>query len=372
VQVPFLDLRGAIAESRAGLQAAFERVLDRGLLILGPELDAFESELATYWGVARAVGVGNGLDALSLMLKGLGIGPGDEVILPAHTCVATWLAVSAVGATIAPVEVDLASHTIDPSAVEAAITPRSAAILAVHLYGLCADMPRLQAIAERHGLALIADAAQAAGASIGGRRSALVGQAAGLSFYPTKNLGALGDGGAVLTDDSALADRVLRLRNYGGNRKNEHEIKGTNSRLDEIQAAFLRSRLGLLEAWNTRRRDLAQRYHDRLADQPGLALPRVMAGSQPAWHLFTIRVLNGAREDLRNALQDAGIGTGIYYPTPPHRLPAYAAERVGMPPLPICERLADEVLCLPLHPHLGLHEADYVAKHVVQWVRARC
>jgi dTDP-3-amino-3,4,6-trideoxy-alpha-D-glucose transaminase len=256
---------------------------------------------------------------------------------------------------------------MDPSAVEAAVTPRSAAILPVHLYGLCADMPRLAAIARRHGLALVADAAQAMGASLGGQRSPLVGHAAALSFYPTKNLGALGDGGAVLTDDAALADKVARLRNYGGRKKNEHSIKGGNSRLDELQAAFLHGRLRRLDDWNTRRRSLAARYLDRLAGQSALALPKVIAGCEPAWHLFTLRVLNGRREALRRRLENAGIGTGIYYPTPPHLLPAFATERHRFPPLPICERLADEVLSLPLHPQLTTREVDHVADGAVQW-----
>jgi dTDP-3-amino-3,4,6-trideoxy-alpha-D-glucose transaminase len=368
MQIPFLDLRAALDESRAGLRAAFERVLARGTLILGPELAAFEADLAAYWGVDHAIGMGNGFDALRLMLQALEIGPGDEVIVPAHTCVATWLAVSATGADIAPVEVDPATFTIDPSSVEAAITPRSVAILAVHLYGLPADMRRLMEVAARHGLNLLADAAQAAGASLDGERRRLIGHAAALSFYPTKNLGALGDGGAVLTDDPDLAEKVARLRNYGGLKKNEHSMKGANSRLDELQAAFLRTRLTLLDAWNERRRLLAERYVERLAGRRGIALPKPSEGAESAWHLFTVRVLDGRRDALQRALLNAGIGTGIYYPKPPHLLPAYAAERHRFPPLAISEGLADEVLSLPLHPHLALSEVDFIAERIVEFL----
>jgi dTDP-3-amino-3,4,6-trideoxy-alpha-D-glucose transaminase len=368
--IPFLDLRAAIAETRPALSAAFERVLSRGSLILGPEVAEFETALAVYWGVKHAVGVGNGLDALRLMLEGLGVDPGDEVILPAHTAVATWLAVSACGARPVPVEVDPETHTVDPAAVEAAVTPRSAAILAVHLYGLPADMPALGAIAARHGLLLVADAAQAAGASLHGRKDLLIGHAAGLSFYPTKNLGALGDGGAMLTNDAVLADKVARLRNYGGLVRNEHASKGSNSRLDELQAAFLHARLAVLDEWNARRAILAARYLERLAGQPGIGLPRPIEGAQPAWHLFTLRILDGKRDAIQKALNQDGIGTGIYYPVPPHRLPAYAAELPGFAPLPICERLAGEVLSLPLHPHLTLAEADIVADRLTEHLAA--
>ncbi len=366
MQIPFLDLGGALAESRAPLRAAFERVMARGSLILGPELAAFESAFAAYWQVGHAVGVGNGFDALRLMLEGLGIGPGDEVIVPGNTIVATWLSVSAAGARPVPVEPDPATHTIDPAAVAAAITPRTAAIMAVHLYGLPADMEALSAIAARHGLLLLADAAQAAGACLHGRRSALVGHAAGTSFYPTKNLGCLGDGGAILTDDAGLAEKARRLRNYGGLARNDHEIKGSNSRLDELQAAFLLARLDMLDAWNRRRAALAGRYAERLGRQHGIALPRAIPGAEPSWHLFTIRVLEGRRSRLQKLLQAAGIGTGIYYPVPPHLLPAYAKEAPSFAPLPICESLAKEVLSLPLHPHLSPGEADIVADRLAE------
>ena len=366
MQIPFLDLRAALAESQAPLRAAFDRVMARGSLILGPELAAFEAALASYWQVGHAIGVGNGFDALRLMMQGLGIGPGDEVIVPGNTIAATWLAVSAAGAQPVPIEAEPATHTIDPAAVEAAITPRTAAIMAVHLYGLPADMDRLSAIAARHGLLLLADAAQAAGASLGGRRSTLVGHGAGTSFYPTKNLGGLGDGGAILTDDAALAVKVRRLRNYGGLAKDDHEIKGSNSRLDELQAAFLLARLDLLDEWNRRRTALASRYHERLCHLQGIVLPRTIPGAEPSWHLFTLRVLEGKRDRLQKLLRAAGVGTGIYYPVPPHRLPAYAREAASFAPLPICDRLAKEVLSLPLHPHLSPAEADIVADRLAE------
>jgi dTDP-3-amino-3,4,6-trideoxy-alpha-D-glucose transaminase len=366
--IPFLDLHAGLAETQAELQAAFARVLASGTLILGPETEAFEGEFAALNGTSHAVAVGNGVDALTLILMGLGLGPGDEVIVPANTYIATWLAVSAVGAQVVPVEPDPGSFNIDPAAVEAAVTPRSAAILAVHLYGQSADMAALRRTATKHGLALLVDAAQAHGARFLGAARNIVGDAAGFSFYPTKNLGALGDGGAVATDDAALADKVRMLRNYGSAAKDQFELKGVNSRLGELQAAFLRSRIARLDDWNRRRRALAERYLARLAGGELLRLPQVIAGAEPAWHLFTVRVGRGRRDELRRALAAAGIGTGIYYPVPPHLSPAYAAERRSFAPLPLTEALAREVLSLPLHPHLAMAEADRVCEAVLDWL----
>jgi len=295
------------------------------------------------------------------------VGPGDEVIVPGNTYIATWLAVSAVGAAIVPVDPDPCSYNIDPARVEAAVTPRSAAILAVHLYGQSADMTALSRIATRHGLALLADAAQAAGARLQGEARNLVGDAAGFSFYPTKNLGALGDGGAIATDDAALAEKLRRLRNYGSPAKDRFEMKGVNSRLGELQAAFLRSRIGRLADWNRRRRALAERYLARLPASERLRLPQIIPGAEPAWHLFTLAVGQGRRDELRRFLAAAGIGTGIYYPLPPHRQPAYAAEASRLPPLPVSEALAQEVLNLPLHPHLTMAEADRICDAVLAW-----
>jgi dTDP-4-amino-4,6-dideoxygalactose transaminase len=365
--IPFLDLRASLAETEAELTAAFARVLASGNLILGPETEGFEQEFAALCGTAYAVALGSGLDALTLILTGLGVGPGDEVIVPGNTYIATWLAVSAAGAQLVPVDPDPGSFNIDPARVEAAVTPRSAAILAVHLYGQSADMAALRRIAARHGLALLADAAQAAGARLCGAARNIVGDAAGFSFYPTKNLGALGDGGAVATDDGALADKLRKLRNYGSPAKDQFELKGINSRLGELQAAFLRSRIARLDAWNRRRRALAEYYLARLAGSALLRLPCVIPGAEPAWHLFTLRVGEGRRDALRRFLAAAGIGTGVYYPAPPHLSAAYAGEPCGFPPLPISEALAQEVLSLPLHPHLAMAEADRVCDAVLEW-----
>ncbi len=322
--IPFLQLTNSIAEMRGELDAAYARVMTRGQFILGEETAAFECEFAAYCGTVHAIGVGNGLDALTLILRGLGIGPGDEVIVPAHTFIATWLAVTATGATPVPVEPDPSTFNIDPDRVEAAITERTAAIVPVHLYGQCADMTHLTRIADTAGLPLVADAAQAAGATFADRPAGALGRAAAFSFYPTKNLGALGDGGAVVTSDGALADAVRRLRNYGSTEKGRHEIHGYNSRLDELQAAFLRCRLAQLPQSNARRRTLAARYIERLATNPRVILPQVVPDALAVWHLFTIRVPEG-RDSLQRYLASEGVETRIYYPAPPHLTPAYAS-----------------------------------------------
>ena len=358
--IPFLDLRPSVAEMRAELDAAYARVMDSGSFILGAELAAFEDDFATACEARYAVGVGNGLDALTLILLALGVGAGDEVIVPSNTFIATWLSVDAAGARVVPVEPDAATYNLDPARVEAAISPRTRAIVPVHLYGQSADMTALSAIAERHGLALLADAAQAAGARWGGRNVGSLGTAAAFSFYPTKNLGALADGGGIVTNDETLAAKVRKLRNYGGVAKNQHELKGTNSRLGELQAAFLRCRLVKLEEWNTRRQALAARYLDRLKGHPMIGLPAVPAQADPVWHLFTIRIGGGRRDALRASLDAQGIGTGIYYPVPPHRTPAFSAHRAECADLPIADQLAATVLSLPLHPHLPPSEVDRV------------
>lgn len=366
--IPFLDLRQSIEDTRTELDAAFARVLTSGSLIFGPELEAFEREFAAFCEVDHAIGVGNGLDAMTLILMALGLGTGDEVIVPGNTHIATWLAVSAVGARPVPVEPCVQTHNIDTGCVENAITSRTAAILPVHLYGQSADMTELRRIAERHGLALVVDAAQAAGAKFLGRTGNTIGDAAAFSFYPTKNMGALGDGGAIVTPDASLAEKIRKLRNYGGIAKNYHELKGINSRLGEIQAGILRSRLQRLENWNRRRSTLAHRYLARLSGQALLAMPQVIPPAQPVWHLFTIRVLQGNRERLRRFLEAAGIGSGIYYPVPPHLSPAYESERPGFAPLPLTEALAGSVLSLPLHPHLTESDVDRVSDSILEWL----
>ncbi len=357
--VPFLDLKAPYLELRAEMDDAYRRVMTSGWYLLGAELEAFEAEFAAYCGASHCVGVGNGLEALALILRGLAIGPGDEVIVPGNTYIASWLAVSAAGARPVPVEPDARTFNLDPAQVEAAITPRTRAIMAVHLYGQPADMNPIIAVARRKGLRVIEDAAQAHGAEYRGRRTGALADAAGFSFYPGKNLGALGDGGAVVTNDIGLADRVRLLRNYGSRKKYEHEVAGVNSRLDELQAAFLRVKLRYLDAWNARRRTVAAAYAQALRDLPGVLLPLAPEWAEPAWHLFVVRCRQ--RDRLQAALTAEGIGTLIHYPVPPHRGPVYAALGAR---LPITERLAAEVLSLPIGPHLMGEQVERVAVEI--------
>jgi len=351
-EVPFLDLRDVHARYADELKAAAARVIDSGHYVLGEELAAFEREFAAWCGVRHALGVGNGLDALALILRGyLGLGAlaeGDEVIVPGNTFIASFLAVSANRLVPVPVEPDPVSFNLDPACVAAAIGPRTRAIMAVHLYGQLADMPALVALARRHGLLLIEDAAQAHGATRDGRKAGAFGDAAAFSFYPAKNLGALGDGGAVVTGDARLAERVAALRNYGSDTKYHHLFQGVNSRLDEIQAALLRVKLRHLDEDVALRRRVARRYRDGIR-HPQIALPEVAHEEQHAWHLFVVRCHR--RDALQRHLQAQGVQSQVHYPVPPHRQPAYAELREAW--LPLTERLHEEVLSLPLGPSLG-------------------
>lgn len=362
MKVPFLDLAAPHRAIRGELDAAYQRVLDASWFVLGREVEAFEREFADRCGVAACVGVGNGLDALMLVLRAWGIGPGDEVIVPSNTFIATWLAVSSLGATPVPVEPEPATHNIVAGAIEAALTPRTRAIVPVHLYGQPVDMDPILALARRHGLLVLEDAAQAHGATYKGRRVGGLGHAAAFSFYPGKNLGALGDGGAVTTQDPELADALRRLRNYGSRRKYDHEVAGFNSRLDELQAAFLRAKLGALDGWTARRREIAGRYLAGLQGLPGLVLPEVPAWAEPVWHLFVVRLAE--RDAVQRRLADSGVETLIHYPIPPHLAGAYAG--LGLPPgsLPVAERLASDVLSLPMGPHLTDAQVDHVVASV--------
>jgi dTDP-4-amino-4,6-dideoxygalactose transaminase len=368
MHIPFLDLKADYHELRAELDAAYQRVMDSGWYILGAEVAAFEEELAAYYATRHAIGVGNGLEALHLMLRGYGIGAGDEVIVPANTYIATWLAVSYAGATPVPVEPDLHTYNIDPARIEAAITPRTRALMPVHLYGQPADMQPIVAVARRHGLRVIADAAQSHGARCYGQPAESFGDAAGISFYPSKNLGAFGDAGAVVTNDDALAEQVRVLRNYGSRRRYENEVAGFNSRLDPLQAAFLRVRLRYLDAWNTRRRAVAVRYLHSLAACPGLMLPQVPEWAEPVWHLFVVR--HARRDALQQHLAADGIGTLIHYPIPPHLSGAYAAQGWQAGAFPLSERLAQQVLSLPCGPHLSAAEVGYVIESIRRFTRA--
>ncbi len=348
--VPFLDLKSPHIELRPQLEDAFDRTLHSGWYILGNECKQFEKEFAHYCETEHCIGVGNGLEALHLILRSYGIGPDDEVIVPSNTYIATWLAVSYAGATPVPVEPDPRTYNINPLLIEPAITPRTKAIIAVHLYGQPADMDAINAVAQTHGLKVIEDAAQAHGARYKGRRVGALGDAAGFSFYPGKNLGAMGDGGAVTTRDAALAQRVRVLGNYGSQVKYHNEFKGYNSRLDELQAALLRAKLPVLDDWNARRQAIATQYLSQL-DATALVLPYVPDWASPVWHLFVVRTQQ--RDDLQKQLGDASIGTMIHYPIPPHLQPAYAELGFGQGAYPIAEQMANQCLSLPMGPHLG-------------------
>ena len=355
--VPFLDLRAPHEELRAELREAFERVLDSGWYILGNEVKQFEQEFAKYCEAGHCIGVGNGLEALHLILRAYGIGAGDEVIVPSNTYIATWLAASYAGATPVPVEPDERTYNIDPTRIEAAITPRTKAIMVVHLYGQPADMDAINVIAKKHNLKVIEDAAQAHGARYKGRRIGSHGDAVAWSFYPGKNLGALGDGGAVTTNDPEIADRIRVLRNYGSRVKYVNEIKGYNSRLDSIQAAILRVKLQHLDRWNNARKQIAQHYLDGLAGS-GLTMPSIPEWADPAWHLFVVRTKK--RDDLQRTLSQAGIGTLIHYPIPPHLQGAYVELGYLKGAFPISEQIHDEVLSLPMFPSMTAEQTHQV------------
>jgi len=350
VNVPFLDLQAAYRELQTQLDGACQKVLSSGWYILGQEVTVFEREFAAYCGARHCIGVGNGLDALELILRAYGIGEGDEVIVPAHTFIATWLAVSRCGARPVPVDPEETTANISASGIEKALTPKTRAIIVVHLYGQPADMDPICVLAKQRKLTLIEDAAQAHGAAYRGKKAGSLGDAAAFSFYPGKNLGAFGDGGAVVTNDLEIAERVRLLRNYGSTIKYRHDVKGANSRLDEIQAAILRVKLRHLMDWNQRRKQAAERYLDGLADTPDLILPQAIDEAEPVWHLFVIR--HPKRDLLQRHLRDRGIETLIHYPVPPHLSPAYAASQNLAGRYPVTERLAGTVLSLPIGPHI--------------------
>ena len=360
--IPFLDMKSVYAELKSELDAAYARVMESGWYVLGQEVEAFEGEYAAFCGTKHCIGVGNGLEALEMVLRAWNIGPGDEVIVPSNTYIATWLAVTAVGATVVPVEPTSNGPNIDPERLAAAITPRTKAIMPVHLYGEPADMDAIMAIAAKHGLKVIEDVAQAQGSKVRGRRAGALGQAGAHSFFPTKNIGAFGDGGAVTTDDPAVADRLRALRNYGSKVKYVNIERGFNSRLDEMQAAFLRVKLKHLDRWNEQRRTVAARYDDRLAGIPGLVLPRAPQWAEPVWHLYVVQT--SRRAELVQALDKAGIGSLIHYPTPPHLQQAYADLGLPKGTFPLAEKLAETVLSLPMGPHLKPETVDQVAEAV--------
>lgn len=368
MSVPFLDLKAINLSHADQLEAAFKRVLHSGWYILGSETANFEKNFAAYCGSAHGIGVANGLDAIFMILKAYGIGPGDEVIVPSNTFIATWLAVSHCGATPVPVEPVEATYNIDPSRIEAAITPRTKAIMPVHLYGQPADMPAIMAIAAKHNLKVIEDSAQAHGARCHGKLAGQLGHAAAFSFYPGKNLGALGDGGAVTTSDDALADSLRTYRNYGSKVKYYNDVAGFNSRLDEVQSAILDVKLKTLDADNAQRRAIAAVYDRELAGLAGLTLPVVPSWAEPVWHLYVVR--HAQRDALAKALAEQGIGTIVHYPVPPHLQPAYAHMGYKQGDFPIAEAIHREVLSLPMGPTMTEAQAIEVAAAVRRFVSA--
>lgn len=362
MNVPFLDLKPQYRELHDELDAAYRRVAESCRFVLGLEVEEFESEFANYCGVRHCIGVGNGLDALHVILRAAGIGPGDEVIVPSNTYIATWLAVSYAGATPVPVEPDERTYNIDPSRIAAAVTQNTRAIMAVHLCGQPADMDAINEVASHHNLKVFEDCAQAHGARYKGRRVGSLGLAAGFSFYPGKNLGASGDGGAVVTDDDELARQVRLIGNYGSEAKYYNETKGINSRLDEIQAAHLRVKLARLDEWNGRRKQIAKEYLGALQGIQTLSLPYVPEWADPVWHLFMVR--HPQREVLQQQLTANGVGTIIHYPVPPHLQKAYGELGYTRGAFPIAEKLADEVLSLPMSAHQASNETSYVVQQL--------
>jgi dTDP-4-amino-4,6-dideoxygalactose transaminase len=359
--IPFLDVAAGYRELKPEVDRALERVLTAGNFILGPEVGAFESEFAEYVGAEECVGVGSGFDALFLTLVALGVGPGDEVIVPSNTYIATWLAVAKTGARPVPVEPDLDTMNISLPAVASAVTSSTRVILPVHLYGYPVDLGPILDFGREQELWVVEDAAQAHGARRGHRRVGGQSDAAAWSFYPSKNLGAFGDGGAVTTSDPDLAAEIRRLRNYGSEHKNEHVVPGYNSRLDEIQAAVLRVKLRHLDDWNERRREQAARY---LTGLRGLevTLPPNHDGVEPSWHLFVIR--HPRRDELQRRLRESGVATQVHYPTPPHLQPAFRSLGLGSGALQISEALHRAVLSLPIGPQMRADEQDVVIEAV--------
>lgn len=361
MKIPFLDLCASYLELKPEIDSAIARVLDSGWYILGPEVEAFEAEYAAYCEAEHAIGVANGLDALHLALLAMGVGPGDEVIVPSNTYIATWLAVSHCGATPVPVEPNERTYNINPDLIEAAITPRTKVILPVHLYGQPADLDPILAIAQKHGLRVLEDAAQAHGARYKGKRIGAHGDVVAWSFYPGKNLGAFGDGGAITTNDPEIADRIRVLRNYGSRVKYVNEVVGYNSRLDPIQAAVLRIKLQHLDKWNERRRHIAKFYLHGLADT-NLKLPGNPEWAEPVWHLFVVR--HTQRDKLDFHCADQKVGTLIHYPFAPHEQTVYSDLGINKNDLPIASKISKEVISLPMGPHLSHKQAETVVSAV--------
>jgi len=368
--IPMVDLRAQYARIKDELDAAVAEVAESAHFVRGPQCGQLEQEFAAWCGARAACGVANGTDALTLALRAYGVGPGDEVVTVANTFIATGEAILLNGARPVFVDVEEGRFTMDPQRLEAAITPRTKLILPVHLYGHPADMEAIGAVAARHGLPVLEDAAQAHGAELGGRRAGTLGHAACFSFYPGKNLGAWGDAGMVVSDDADFVARVRQIANHGGGaNKYDNVVPGTNSRLDTLQAAVLRVKLRHLEGWNAERTQAARRYDEALANVEGLTLPREAPGARSAWHLYTVRTAD--RDGLKAHLASKGIATAVHYPRPIHLQPAMAAAGGRPGDLPVSERLSDEVLSLPLYPELGPDQTARVAAEVCSWSESR-
>lgn len=363
MRVPFVDLRAQHRPIQEELDLAVHRVMERGDFILGEDVARFEEEFAAYCGAKFAVGVDSGLSALELSLRGFGIGPGDEVIVPTHTFIASAAAVTFAGAKPVLVDVDPSTYCIDVGQVEAAVTPRTRAIIPVHLYGLPAEMDALLHVAEKHGLVVIEDACQAHGASYRGRRTGSLGHTAAFSFYPSKNLGGFGDGGMVVTGDERIAEKIRAMRNCGQTLKNRHEVAPFNHRLDTIQAAVLRVKLRYLDRWNEARRQSAAQY-DALLREGGVVPPTEPLDSVHVYHLYVMR--SPERDALQAHLRERGIDTGIHYPTPVHLQPFYADSGYRCGQFPVAERLCKEILSLPMYPGMSDEQVQYVAEHVAE------
>lgn len=345
----FLDMKAPYLELKDELDAAYERFMNSGWYVLGAEVENFEKIWSAYCGTKYCVGVSNGLDALCLGLEAGGVKPGDEVIVPSNTYIATWLAISQVGAVPVPVEPDWRTYNLDPLRIEAAITPKTTAIAVVHLYGMPADMNPIMEIAKRHNLFVLEDNAQSQGAIYNGRRTGHLGHAAAVSFYPAKNIGAFGEAGGVTTDDPEIADRIRILRNYGSRVKYHNEVKGYNRRIDALQAAFLAVKTPHLDDWNARRRKIASIYMEELSGIDGIVLPP-FALEASVWHQFVVRLRD--RDEVQMRLKERGVPTMIHYPIPPHLSEAYADMGFKRGDFPIAEEMADTFLSLPIGPHM--------------------
>jgi len=360
--IPFLSFGPQNQQVRAQVLAAMTQVFDSEWYVLGESVKRFEAEYAAFNQTAACVGVANGLDALHLSLRALGIQAGDEVLVPSNTYIATWLAVSLVGATPVPVEPNLGTYNLDPAHLEAAITPRTRAIMPVHLYGQACEMPSIMAIAEAHGLHVVEDNAQAQGASFGGQLTGSFGAINATSFYPGKNLGALGDAGAITTNDESLAQQIRILRNYGSQQKYYNEVLGYNSRLDELQAAILSAKLPMLTEWTQQRQVLAAQYQEALADLPDLTLPQTAPGATHVYHLYVVRTPN--RDALQRYLAEREISTLIHYPVPPHLQVAYQNLGYKAGDFPVAEGIAATCLSLPLWPGMSTEQVEMVAENI--------